>query len=84
MKSEMLGMQEGKSKFYKWYAKMYVEMLFRLLSLPFIVLILIILAPVEILINRIWEFRGQPCPDCGYKLKDVKLSGYTIEGHYSA
>jgi len=74
MKSEMLGMQEDKSKFYTWYAKMYVEMLFRLLSLPFVFLILIILAPVEIIINRIWEFRGQPCPDCGYKLKDVKLS----------
>ena len=81
MNSEMPGMEEGKSK-YKWYAKMYVEMLLRLLSLPFIFAILIILAPIEIIINRIWEFRGQPCPDCGYKLKDVKQSGYTIEGHY--
>jgi len=75
-------MVEGSKSKYKWYAKMYVEMLLRLVSLPFVFLILIILAPVEILINRIWEFRGQPCPDCRYKLKDVKLSGYTIEGHY--
>jgi len=34
MKSEMPGMQEGESK-YGWYAKMYVKMLFGLLSLPF-------------------------------------------------
>ncbi|MGB2729051.1 MAG: hypothetical protein WBD09_11415 [Halobacteriota archaeon] len=34
MKSEMPGMKEGESK-YGWYAKMYVKMLFGLLSLPF-------------------------------------------------
>ena len=36
---EKANMQEGKSK-YGWYAKMYVKMLLRLLSLPFIFLII--------------------------------------------
>jgi len=56
MKSEMPGMQEDNSKFYKWYAKMYVEMLLRLVSLPFVFLILIILAPVEIIIQTLRKF----------------------------
>jgi len=57
---EKANMQEGKSKFYTWYAKMYVEMLFRLLSLPFIFLILIILAPVEMIIQTLRKFDQQP------------------------
>ena len=81
MKSEMPGMQEGESK-YGWYAKMYVKMLFGLLSLPFMFLILLISIPIEEINHKIWELRGQPCPDCRYKLKDVRLSGYTIEGLY--
>ena len=80
MKSEMPGMQEGESKFYKRYAKMYVKMLLQLVSLPFMFLILLISIPIKHINYKIWELRGQPCPNCGHKLKDVKLSGYTIEG----
>ena len=75
MKSEVPGMQEGESK-YKWY----VKMLLQLVSLPFMFLILLISIPIKHITNKIWELRGQPCPNCGYKLKDVKLSGYTLEG----
>ncbi|GAI13304.1 unnamed protein product [marine sediment metagenome] len=77
MKSEMSGMKEGESK-YGWYAKMYVKMLLGLLSLPFMFLIMVI--AIEEINYKIWELRGQPCPDCRYKLKDVRLSGYTMEG----
>ena len=80
MKSEVPGMQEGESKFYKRYAKMYVKMLLQLVSLPFMFLILLISIPIKHINYKIWELRGQPCPNCGHKLKDVKLSGYTIEG----
>ncbi|HJH25453.1 MAG TPA: hypothetical protein C5S37_01490 [Methanophagales archaeon] len=79
MKSEVPGMQEGESK-YKWYAKMYVKMLLQLISLPFMFLILLISIPIKHINYKIWKLRGQPCPNCGYKLKDVKLSGYTLEG----
>ena len=79
MKSEVPGMQEGESK-YKWYAKMYVKMLLQLISLPFMFLILLISIPIKHINYKIGEFMGQPCPNCGYKLKDVKLSGYTLEG----
>ncbi|NQE53671.1 hypothetical protein C5S29_08765 [ANME-1 cluster archaeon GoMg3.2] len=79
MKSEGPDMQEGESK-YKWYAKMYVKMLLQLISLPFMFLILLISIPIKHINYKIWGLRGQPCPNCGHKLKDVKLSGYTLEG----
>ena len=79
MKSEVPDMQEGESK-YKWYAKGYVKMLLQLISLPFMFLILLISIPIKHINYKIRELRGQPCPNCGHKLKDVKLSGYTLEG----
>jgi len=55
MKSEMPGMKEGESK-YGWYAKMYVKMLFGLLSLPFMFLILLISIPIEEI--NLWRHYG--------------------------
>ena len=72
-------MVEGSKSKYKWYAKM----LLGVLALPFMLLIWVIgVLPIGLIANKIWELRGQPCPDCGYKLKDVKRSGYTIDGLY--
>ncbi|MGB7531455.1 MAG: hypothetical protein WA977_00550 [Halobacteriota archaeon] len=68
--------EESKSK-YKRYAKI----LLGVLALPFMLLIWVMgVLLIGLITNKIWELRGQPSPDCGYKLKDVKRSGYTMDG----